>query len=53
MPEPTELLSLQRMPLSQAFERVHQGEITDSMAVCGLQKLELLLWRKAIAIPYA
>ena len=42
-PEPTEVLTLRRVPLSQAVQMVHDGEITDAMSVIALLRLERLL----------
>jgi len=42
MPEETEQLQLKRIPLTQAFEMVMNGEITDSMSVAALLKLKLM-----------
>lgn len=42
-PEDTEQLEVVRIPLEEAFARVHSGEITDSMSVAGLLKLELMM----------
>jgi hypothetical protein len=42
MPEETEQLQLKRIPLTQAFEMVMKGEITDSMSVAALLKLKLM-----------
>jgi hypothetical protein len=38
----TEQLEVVKIPLVEAFARVHSGEITDSMSVAGLLKLELM-----------
>jgi 8-oxo-dGTP pyrophosphatase MutT (NUDIX family) len=43
MPEDTEELQLQRIPLAKAFEMVMNSEITDSMSVAALLKLKILL----------
>lgn len=42
-PEETEQLEVIKIPLVEAFARVHSGEITDSMSVAGLLKLELMM----------
>ena len=42
MPEETEQLQLKRVPLTQAFEMVMKGEITDSMSVAALLKLKII-----------
>ncbi len=42
MPEETEQLQLKRVPLTQAFEMVMNGEITDSMSVAALLKLKIM-----------
>ena len=43
MPEETEQLEVKKLPLTEAFKMVNQGNITDSLSVIGLQKVELLL----------
>lgn len=50
--EPTdeEELHIVKVPLKEAFERVHSGELTDSMTVAGLQKLELMILRGELAL---
>ena len=42
MPEETEQLQLKRVPLTQAFDMVMKGEITDSMSVAALLKLKII-----------
>ncbi len=42
MPEETEQLQLKRVPLTQAFDMVMNGEITDSMSVAALLKLKIM-----------
>ncbi len=42
MPEETEQLQLKRVPLTQAFDMVIKGEITDSMSVAALLKLKII-----------
>tara|TARA_R110002096_G_scaffold403766_2_gene601298 strand:- start:2397 stop:2957 length:561 start_codon:yes stop_codon:yes gene_type:complete len=44
-PEETEQLFVKRLPLTDAFEMVHRGEIRDSMSVAGLLKLEVRMLR--------
>ena len=39
-PEETEVLSVKKVPLQEAFRMVMRGEITDSMSVAGLLKLQ-------------
>ena len=41
-PEDTEQLTLKKMPLKDVFKMVENGEITDSVSVAALQKLELM-----------
>ena len=50
-PDPTEKLRLLRLPVWEAIEKVHAGEITDSLSVAGLLRLECLLHRKALTLP--
>ncbi len=45
-PEDTEELLVKRVPLKEAIDMVHSGEITDSMSVAGLLKLHILLETK-------
>jgi 8-oxo-dGTP pyrophosphatase MutT (NUDIX family) len=52
-PESTESLRVWRLPLWEAIERVHAGEITDSLSVAGLLRVECLLHRKALTLPPA
>jgi 8-oxo-dGTP pyrophosphatase MutT (NUDIX family) len=42
-PEPTEDLTVRRLPLIEAFRMVEAGEITDSLSVISLQAVELLV----------
>jgi len=42
-PEETELLEVQKIPFSELYERVMNGEITDSLSVAGVLKLQCLL----------
>ena len=42
-PEETEDLEIRRMPFQEAFEKVMQGEITDSMSVGGILKTHTIL----------
>lgn len=44
-PEETEELRVHRLPLQEAFARVHSGELRDSMTVAGLLHLELAMLR--------
>ncbi len=44
-PDDTEDLTVRRLPLSEAFAMVHRGEISDSLSVVGLLKLELRMLR--------
>lgn len=39
-PEPTEILQVKKVPLTQCFSMVDSGEITDSMSVIALLRLE-------------
>lgn len=49
-PEETEQLQIKKLPLREAFEMVHSGEITDSLSVVALLKLEYLLLTKQLDI---
>lgn len=42
-PDPTEELKLRRVPLTEAFRMVEDGEIRDSLSVMGLLKLQIEL----------
>lgn len=42
MPEETEQLQLKRLPLTEVFDMVMNGEITDSMSLAALLKLKLM-----------
>ncbi len=46
-PEETEQLTIQKIPLQQAFKMVADGEITDAIAVAALLKLELIMLKGA------
>lgn len=41
--EETEALLIEKLPLTEAIERVLSGEITDAISVAGLLKLQLLV----------
>ena len=41
-PDETEQLQVKRIPLSEAFEMVLEGEIVDSLSVAGLLRLKLM-----------
>lgn len=41
-PDPTEELALRRLPLSEAFEMVTAGTITDALSILSLQAVQLL-----------
>lgn len=41
VPEPTERLTVRRVPLEEAFAMVDRGELRDSMTVAGLLKLRV------------
>jgi 8-oxo-dGTP pyrophosphatase MutT (NUDIX family) len=41
-PEDTELLSIKRVPFSEAFDMVMRGEIRDAMSVASILKLQIL-----------
>lgn len=42
-PDDTEVLAIERVPLSDAFDRVLRGEITDALAMTALLKVQRLL----------
>jgi ADP-ribose pyrophosphatase len=47
-PEETEQLRVKRIPFQEAYEMVLRGEITDSMSVAGILKLQLMLQKGEI-----
>ncbi|MFT7590036.1 MAG: ADP-ribose pyrophosphatase [Limisphaerales bacterium] len=47
-PTDEEELSLIRIPIQEAFDRVRSGELTDSLTVAGLQRLEIMMLRNEI-----
>ena len=51
--EPTaeEQITAARVPLAEAFERVHAGELVDSLTIAGLLKLENLILRGEWDLP--
>ncbi|QQL45895.1 NUDIX domain-containing protein [Sulfuriroseicoccus oceanibius] len=49
-PEETEQLAVRRLPLRDAFEMVHRGDICDAMSVASLLRLELMLARGEIEL---
>lgn len=42
-PEPTEQLTIRKLPFEELFQMVLRGEITDSLTVAGVLKLKILL----------
>ncbi|PWT77906.1 MAG: DNA mismatch repair protein MutT [Bacteroidetes bacterium] len=42
-PEETEKLIIKKLPFSEAYSMVHKGQITDSMSVASILRLQLLL----------
>jgi hypothetical protein len=42
-PEETEDLEIRKVPFTQAFEMVMNGEITDSLSVAGILKAKILM----------
>ena len=42
-PEETEQLQLKKLPFSEAYQMVLNGEITDSLSVAGILKVQMLL----------
>jgi ADP-ribose pyrophosphatase YjhB (NUDIX family) len=51
-PEPTEQLMLRRVPLSEAFQMVADGEIQDALSVLSLQAVQLLHLQGKLPIRY-
>jgi 8-oxo-dGTP pyrophosphatase MutT (NUDIX family) len=49
-PEPTELLEVRRVSLTEAVEMVMRGEITDSLSVAALLKTNELIRRGALSL---
>lgn len=49
-PEETEQLMLKKVPLVQAFAMVDNNEITDSISILALQKLQLLLLQGKVSL---
>lgn len=49
-PEDTEQLTVKKLPLAEAVRMVEQGEITDSIAVVGILKVELMLLQGKITL---
>ncbi|MCC6460282.1 MAG: NUDIX hydrolase [Saprospiraceae bacterium] len=49
-PEETEQLHIRRLPLAEALEMVMDGQITDSLSVAALLKINELLRRGALAL---
>ena len=47
-PEDTEDISIRKVPVQEAFAMVENGEITDSISIIALQKLELMLLKGQI-----
>lgn len=47
-PDDTEQLAYKKVHITKAFEMVHTGEITDSLSVIALHKLELLMLKKEL-----
>lgn len=47
-PEETESLQVKKLPLNKAFEMVANGQITDSVSVAALLKVELLISKGTI-----
>ena len=42
-PEETENLMIKKIPFAEAFEMVQRGEITDSMSVAAIYKVQYML----------
>ena len=42
-PEETELLSVRKLPFSEAISMVESGEITDALSICALYKVKAML----------
>jgi|GEM_PF-18466 len=50
-PTEEERLEVERLPLREAIERVYRGELTDSLTVAGLLKLDAMMVRGAFTLP--
>ena len=50
MPDETEQLLVKKIPLSEAFNMVNEGVITDSLSVMAFQKVELLIIKGLLKI---
>lgn len=50
-PEDTEMLTVKKIALKEAFEWIEQGEITDSMSVIALQKLKIEWLEGKLILP--
>ena len=48
-PEETEQLKLKKVPLEAAFAMIDSGEITDTLSILALQKLQLLLFQGKVS----
>ncbi len=49
-PEETEQLVLKKLPLDEVFTMIDSGEITDTVSILALQKLQLLLLKGEISL---
>ncbi|MBI1193056.1 MAG: NUDIX domain-containing protein [Bacteroidetes bacterium] len=50
-PTDEEQLQVQRVPLLEAIDRVYRGELTDSLTVAGLLKLDAMIARGTFTLP--
>ena len=44
-PEETEKLAVKKIPFDEAVRMVEDGQITDSMSVAAIQKIQLLVYQ--------
>jgi hypothetical protein len=47
-PDEDEVLEIKKLPFNELFERVMEGEITDSLTVAGVLKTKILIDKGAI-----
>lgn len=49
MPEETEQLIVKKIPFEEAYQMVETGKITDSLSVMAIQRIKIMLLKKAIS----
>ncbi len=49
-PEETEQLQIKKVPLTDTFNMINNGDITDAVSILALQKIELMLLKKEIIL---